>query len=47
MITGAVQIDEVCLVVSAADGPMPQTRERILIVSSSWCPYIVVFLNKE
>ncbi len=37
MITGAAQMDGAILVVSAADGPMPQTREHILVVSSSWC----------
>ena len=37
MITGAAQMDGAILVVSAADGPMPQTREHILLVSSSWC----------
>ena len=46
MITGAAQMDGAILVCSAADGPMPQTREHILLVPSGWCSYIVVFLNK-
>ena len=46
MITGAAQMDGTILVVSAADGPMPQTREHILLSSQVGVPYIVVFLNK-
>src|SRR5699024_9360880 len=46
MITGAAQMDGVMLVVSAADGPMPQTREHILLSRQVGVPYIVVFLNK-
>src|SRR5574343_700627 len=46
MITGAAQMDGAILVVSAADGPMPQTREHILLASQVGVPYIVVFLNK-
>src|SRR3990172_8264548 len=46
MITGAAQIDGAILVVSAADGPMPQTREHILLARQVNVPYIVVFLNK-
>lgn len=46
MITGAAQMDGAILVVSAADGPMPQTREHILLSRQSGVPYIVVFLNK-
>ncbi len=46
MITGAAQMDGACLVVSAADGPMPQTREHILLARQVGVPYIVVFLNK-
>ena len=46
MITGAAQIDGAILVVSAADGPMPQTREHILLSRNVGVPYIVVFLNK-
>ena len=46
MITGAAQMDGACLVVSAADGPMPQTREHILLARQVNVPYIVVFLNK-
>jgi elongation factor Tu len=46
MITGAAQMDGAILVVSAADGPMPQTREHILLVSRVGVEYIVVFLNK-
>src|SRR4029079_5770774 len=46
MITGAAQMDGVILVVSAADGPMPQTREHILLARQVGVPYIVVFLNK-
>ena len=47
MITGAAQMDGAILVVSAADGPMPQTREHILLAKQVGVPYIVVFLNKE
>ncbi len=47
MITGAAQMDGAILVVSAADGPMPQTREHILLSRQVGVPYIVVFLNKE
>jgi len=46
MITGAAQMDGAILVVSAADGPMPQTREHILLSKQVGVPYIVVFLNK-
>ncbi len=46
MITGAAQMDGAILVVSAADGPMPQTREHILLARQVAVPYIVVFLNK-
>ena len=46
MITGAAQMDGAILVVSAADGPMPQTREHILLASRVGVDYIVVFLNK-
>jgi elongation factor Tu len=46
MITGAAQMDGSILVVSAADGPMPQTREHILLAKQVGVPYIVVFLNK-
>jgi len=46
MITGAAQMDGAILVVSAADGPMPQTREHILLARQVQVPYIVVFLNK-
>ena len=46
MITGAAQMDGAILVVSAADGPMPQTREHILLAKQVNVPYIVVFLNK-
>ncbi|MFC1810274.1 elongation factor Tu [Patescibacteria group bacterium] len=46
MITGAAQMDGAILVVSAADGPMPQTREHILLAHQVNVPYIVVFLNK-
>ena len=46
MITGAAQMDGAILVVSAADGPMPQTREHILLAKQVGVPYIVVFLNK-
>ena len=47
MITGAAQMDGAILVVSAADGPMPQTREHILLAKQVGVPCIVVFLNKE
>jgi elongation factor Tu len=47
MITGAAQMDGAILVVSAADGPMPQTREHILLAKQVGVPEIVVFLNKE
>ena len=47
MITGAAQMDGAVLVVSAADGPMPQTREHILLGRQVGVPYIVVFMNKE
>jgi elongation factor Tu len=47
MITGAAQMDGAILVCSAADGPMPQTREHILLARQVGVPYIVVFLNKE
>src|SRR5207244_13222638 len=46
MITGAAQMDGAILVVSAADGPMPQTREHILLARQVEVPQIVVFLNK-
>jgi len=46
MITGAAQMDGAILVVSAADGPMPQTREHILLAGQVGVPYMVVFLNK-
>ncbi len=46
MITGAAQMDGAVLVVSAADGPMPQTREHILLARQVGVPYIIVFLNK-
>src|SRR6187455_1519837 len=46
MITGAAQMDAAILVVSAADGPMPQTREHILLARQVGVPYMVVFLNK-
>src|ERR1051325_1618378 len=46
MITGAAQMDGAILVVSAADGPIPQTREHILLARQVGVPYIVVFLNK-
>src|SRR5665811_353270 len=45
MITGAAQIDGAILVVSAADGPMPQTREHVLLARQVGVPYIVVALN--
>src|SRR3989449_583422 len=47
MITGAAQMDGAVLVVSAADGPVPQTREHILLARQVGVPYIVVFLNKS
>ena len=47
MITGAAQMDGAILVVSAADGPMPQTREHILLARQVGVPYIVVFMNKS
>src|ERR1051325_1656015 len=46
MITGAAQVDGAILVVSAADGPMPQTREHVLLAKQVGVPKIVVFLNK-
>jgi len=46
MITGAAQMDGAVLVVSAADGPMPQTREHVLLARQVNVPYIIVFLNK-
>jgi elongation factor Tu len=46
MITGAAQMDGAILVVIAADGPMPQTREHILLARQVGVPYIVVYLNK-
>ena len=46
MITGAAQMDGAILVVSAADGPMPQNREHILLARQVNVPYVVVFLNK-
>ncbi len=46
MITGAAQIDGAILVVSAADGPMPQTREHILLAKQVGVPSIIVFMNK-
>ena len=46
MITGAAQMDGAILVVSAADGPMPQTREHILLARQVGFPYIVVYMNK-
>ena len=46
MITGAAQMDGAILVVSAADGPMPQTREHILLARQVGVPYMVVFMNK-
>ncbi|MBK6865446.1 MAG: hypothetical protein IPG91_19000, partial [Ideonella sp.] len=45
-ITGAAQMDGAVLVVSAADGPMPQTREHILLARQVGVPYIIVYLNK-
>src|SRR5262249_2153822 len=46
MITGAAQMDGAILVISASDGPMPQTREHILLARQVGVPYIVVFMNK-
>ena len=46
MITGAAQMDGAILVVSAADGPMPQTKEHILLARQVGVPYIVVYMNK-
>src|ERR1700677_4778766 len=46
MITGAAQMDGAILVVSAADGPMPQTREHILLARQVGVPYVLVYLNK-
>jgi elongation factor Tu len=46
MITGAAQMDGAILVVSATDGPMPQTREHILLSRQVGVPYLIVFLNK-
>ena len=46
MITGAAQMDGAILVVSAADGPMPQTREHIILAQQVGVPHIVIFLNK-
>ena len=46
MITGAAQMDGAILVVAATDGPMPQTREHILLAQQVGVPYIIVFLNK-
>src|SRR5687767_2577907 len=46
MITGAAQMDGAILVVSAADGPMPQTREHILLAKQVNVPFIIVFMNK-
>jgi elongation factor Tu len=46
MITGAAQMDGAIVVVSAADGPMPQTREHILLAKQVNVPYIIVFMNK-
>ncbi len=46
MITGAAQIDGAILVVSAADGPMPQTREHVLLARQVGVPKILVFMNK-
>ena len=47
MITGAAQMDGAILVVSAADGPMPQTKEHILLAKQVGVPHMVVFLNKQ
>src|SRR6267142_784467 len=46
MITGAAQMDGAILVVSAADGPMPQTREHILLARQVGVPYVIVYMNK-
>jgi elongation factor Tu len=46
MITGAAQMDGAILVCSAADGPMPQTREHILLARQVGVPYIIVYMNK-
>src|SRR5512136_813771 len=46
MVTGAAQMDGAILVVSAADGPMPQTREHILLARQVGVPYIIVYMNK-
>ena len=46
MITGAAQMDGAILVVAATDGPMPQTREHILVSRQVGVPYIIVFMNK-
>ena len=46
MVTGAAQMDGAILVVAATDGPMPQTREHILLARQVGVPYIVVFMNK-
>ena len=46
MITGAAQMDGTILVVAASDGPMPQTREHILLARQVGVPYIIVYLNK-
>ena len=46
MITGAAQMDGAILVVAATDGPMPQTKEHVLLARQVGVPYIVVFLNK-
>ena len=46
MITGAAQMDGAILVVAASDGPMPQTREHILLARQVGVPYVLVFLNK-
>src|SRR5512134_1774438 len=46
MITGAAQMDGTILVVSAADGPMPQTREHVLLARQVGVPYIIVYMNK-
>ena len=46
MITGAAQMDGAILVVAATDGPMPQTREHILLSRQVGVPYIIVFMNK-
>ena len=46
MITGAAQMDGAILVVIAADGPMPQTREHILACAPGWCSALVVYMNK-